>query len=163
MGALGRKLAGTLIIGLALFIAWMQLRGPSDDRDVLEMSSIPLTAFEGGGGLVDVRFTTNQPAELIATFEKLEEGTDGPPTLRAREAFAAGSFDRSVDVSPTAHIDLQLNIPDAAVGARLSWVIDVDGQPVVRESMQLEDPFEAGYAFSLQIEADDIAEMRTWR
>jgi len=161
-GALGRKLIGTLV-GLGLFIAWMQIRGGGDSGDFQELSSIPLTAFEGGGGMIDVRFTTNQPTELIATFEKMDEATGKSSTVSGRETFPAGSYSRSVDVSPDTYIYWELNIPDAAVGAQLSWVIDVDRRNVVNESMRLEDPLEAGYAFFLQAEADDIAQMRTWR
>jgi len=161
-GALGRKLVGTLV-GLGLFIAWMQIRGPGDTGDYEELSSIPLTAFEGGGGLMDVQFTTNQPAELIATFEKMDDSTGKSSTVSGRETFPAGSYGRSVDVSPDTYIYWELNIPDAAVGAQLSWVVHVDGRTVVNESMRLEDPLEAGYAFFLQVEADDIAQMRSWR
>lgn len=161
-GAFGRKLVAALV-GLVLFIAWMQIRGGGDDGDYQEMSTIPLTAFEGGGGMIDVRFTTNQPTELIATFEKMDESSGKSSTVSGRELFPAGSYDRSVDVSPGTYIYWELNIPDAAVGAQLSWVIDVDRRTVVNESMRLEDPLEAGYAFFLQAEADDIDQMRSWR
>jgi hypothetical protein len=161
-GAFGRKLVATLV-GLGLFVAWMQLRGGGDSGDFQELSSIPLTAFEGGGGMIDVRFTTNQPAELIATFEKHDGSTGKSTTVSGRETFPAGSYNRSVDVSPDTYIYWELNVPDAAVGAQLSWVIEVDRRTVVNESMRLDDPLEAGYAFFLQAEADDIAQMRTWR
>ena len=161
-GAFAKKVIG-MLVGLGLFIAWMQIRGPGDTGDFQEMASIPLTAFEGGAGMIDVRFTTNQPAELIATFEKFDEASGKSSTVTGREPFPPGSYDRSVDVSPETYVYWELNIPEAQVGAQLSWVVTLDGRTVVNESMRLEDPLEAGYAFFLQIEADDIAEMRSWR
>lgn len=161
-GAFARKVVGALV-GLALFIGWMQLRGGGDSGDYQELSSIPLTAFEGGGGLVDVQFTTNQPAELVATFDKNDAATGKATTVSGRELFPPGSYSRSVDVSPDTFIYWELNVPDAQVGAQLAWVFHVDGATVVNESMRLEDPLEAGYAFFLQVEADDIAQMRSWR
>jgi len=161
-GALGRKLVGTLV-GLGLFIAWMQIRGPGDTGDYEELSSIPLTAFEGGGGLMDVQFTTNQPAELIATFEKMDEATGKSSTVSGRETFPAGSFGRSVDVSPDTYIYWELNVPDAQAGAQLSWVVNVDGRTIVRDQDRLDEPLPDGYAFFLQVEADDIAQIRSWR
>jgi len=150
-------------VGIALFIAWMQIRGGGGGGGGEELSSMPATVFEGGGGRLAVELTTSQPAELRFSFEQWDDAEADSRMISGNEALAPGSYTRGVDVSPDTYIYLELGVPDATPGAEVSWNVSVDGRRVLSESDRLDEPLASGYAFFLQVEADDIAQMRSWR
>lgn len=160
MGKLRNKLIG-LGVGVVLFVLWTRLSGPDGALD--EAEAVPSRVFDGGGGTMEVRFTTNQPADLVFAFEQYDEATEETRSAGGRERFDPGTHSRTIDVSPATYIYLELGVPEATPGAELSWTIAVDGRDVLRESDRLDAPLASGYAFFLQAEAEDIAGMRAWR
>jgi len=158
-GHLARKLifaAG----GVVLFIVWTSLTGSGGTFDIA--SSMPAVVFEGGAGTIGVELTTNQGAELVFSFEQYDESTEQSREVGGREKLDPGTHSRTIDVSPSTYIYLELGVPDATPGAEVSWSVSVDGRVVIRESDRLEEVLPPGYAFFLQAEADDVAQMRSW-
>jgi hypothetical protein len=148
------------LLGVGLFIAWTQLGGSSGGP--LSPDSTPETVLGGGGGRLEVRLTTNQPAVLVSGFSRYDEATNEETSVDGREEFAPGSHIRAIDVSPDTYIYLELGVPDATPGAEVSWSITIDGRPVTEASDRLEEALRSGYAFFLQFEADDVAQVRAW-
>jgi len=152
-------LGAPALIALGL-ISTLACGGPGGGAS--EAHSTPGTVFEGGGGQLQVQFTASQPAVLKTSFAQYDESTDEERTLDASEEFAAGSYTRTIDVSPSTYVYLELGVPEATPGAELSWTISIDGRSVFQESDRLEEALRPGYAFFLQAEADDLAQMRSW-
>jgi hypothetical protein len=159
-GRLGRKMIFT-VGGVALFMMWTNVS--SSDGASAYASTIPATVFDGGGGSLEVEFTTNQPAELGFAFERYDERADEARELGGSESFEPGTHRRAIDVSPSTYLYLELGVPDAEPGAEISWSVSIDGRVVMRASDRLEEPLGPGYAFFIQAEADDITQMRAWR
>ncbi len=148
-----------MVVGLVLFFAWSQFR---DGGSYAAADGTPEIALGGGGGMVTVSFTTNQPARLRTGFSIWDEETDDEDGIHGDESFGAGSHVRTVDVHPQAYLYFELGVPDATPGAEVSWTISVDGRTVIRESERLDEPLGSGYAFFLQAEAENVAQLRSW-
>ena len=68
----------------------------------------------------------------------------------------------TTNISPNTYLYFELGVPDATVGAKLDWVVKLDGREVYRESEKLMEPLESGYAFFMQFEADNVAQVQSW-
>ena len=159
-GRYGRKMIFT-VGAVALFMMWTSV-SPSDGAS-RHLPAVPATVFDGGGGMLGVEFTTNQPADLAFGFERYDGAADEARDVGGSERFDPGTHSRTIDVSPSTYLYLELGVPDAEPGAEISWTISIDGRAVMRASDRLDEPLRPGYAFFLQAEADDIAQMRAWR
>jgi hypothetical protein len=149
------------LLGIGAFVLWA--RFSADAESLVETSSLPAVVLGGGGGSVEIRFTTNQPADLVFAFERYDEDSEDGSGMGGWESFDPGTHVRTVEVSPETYIYLELGVPEATPGAELSWSVLVDGTEIVGESDRLEQELRSGTAFFFQVEADDIAELRSRR
>lgn len=147
--------------GLALALGWMTISG-GGDGDYQTVDKLPAAVFEGGGGVIMLEVETNQPAVLKASFSQWDEEGDSESDLYVEQNVHPGPFVRTVDVSPDTYVYFEIGVPDATVGATLSWRVSIDGEEVWREEDRLAEPLEDGYAFFVQFEADDVDQIREW-
>lgn len=133
--------------------------GGSGGEDLI--SELPAQVFSGGGGTLTIRMEVTQPSEFHATFEELEGVGEGR-TLSVLQEISVGSHERTVEVSPGTYLYFELGVPEATPGARIEWTVLLDGRVVVQEDDTLDGPLESGFAFFLQFEADDVAQVREW-
>lgn len=100
---------------------------------------------------------SNGPALLRANFSTYGRNADG---VGAEVPLSPGARLFRVHVPSDAYIYLELAAPAAEPGATLSWTLDVDGKRIWQDEDLLDEPLEPGYAFFLQIEAEDLADLK---
>jgi len=152
------RLASAAVLAAIISIS-MACTG-SGDRNVV--SELPGTVFEGGGGELKLQVDVNQPSRLSATFARYDDEGEDERRIDVVEDIQPGAHALSVDVSPDTYVYLELGVPAASVGAELNWVVTLDGREVQRENDRLAEPLESGYAFFLQLEADDVDQIESW-
>jgi hypothetical protein len=129
--------------------------------DAREASELPSVVFGGGGGTLDLRVTVDHPAHLTTAFEQFgDEAGSGARELSSRQALAPGEHRFAVDVAPATYGYFEVGIPEAPVGAHLAWTVALDGVEIQSVREELKQPLGEGYAFFLQLEFDDIAQLR---
>lgn len=149
----------TSVVGVAIALAWFSFSGGGGDYK--ELKRLPETVFDGGSGELTFEFKTNQPADLWATFERYSDD-DSDEEIAVRREFTPGRYERTVDVGPDTYVYFELKIEEPKVGAEIDWKVYLDGKEVMRESLELDEPLEDGYAFFVQFEADSIEDLRDW-
>ena len=157
--AFGAKKLTMGALGLVAALVWMTLTGGGGGAE--ELDRFPASVTGGGAGLLSIELSTNQPAELHAAFEQWDEEDEGE-AVGVTESLEAGTHLRRVDVGRETYVYVEVGIPEATVGARLSWTVSLDGVELWSEDDVLEEPLRDGYAFFLQLEADSMEELRSW-
>lgn len=131
--------------------------GESDAR-----SDPPPVVFGGGGGVLELDVSVNRPARFVTGFEQLGADEEIPRELSSVQDLAPGDHHFVVDVSPRTYGYFEVGIPDATVGARIAWTIRLDGEEVIQEADELHAPLPEGRAFFLQLEFDEIAQLKLY-
>lgn len=129
------------------------VRGDTDSAD-----SIPQEVWGGGAGVVTIEVEASEPAVLSAIFETNKElGDPEHDYLETWQKIEAGThtFDVAVPSDISGSVDVRVDEP--SVGAQIKLTVLVDGKPVSQETARLDQPLEAGYAFSTGIALDDYA------
>ena len=67
-----------------------------------------------------------------------------------------------MDVSDDTYVYFELGIPDATVGATIEWALMLDGEKVMQDDLELDEPLEDGHVFFVQFEADSVGDIRDW-
>ena len=67
-----------------------------------------------------------------------------------------------IELSYATYGYFEVSIPDAEVGARIAWTVSLDGARLDREELELDHPLAPGYAFFVEFEFDEIAELRQY-
>lgn len=159
MAFLGKKLIFG-VLSVAAGLAWISFGGGATG-DYEELDRMPARVFGGGAGTLSLEIETSQPAELSASFHQYDESDGSQSDTYVSEEMAIGRHTRKVAVAPDTYIYVEVEIPDASVGATLSWTVLLDGFEIFREDDRLDEPLD-GDAFFLQFEAEDIREIRSW-
>ena len=147
-------------LGLVLALVWMA--NARDDRgDYEDVGRLPAVVFGGGGGTLSVEVNTSQPAVLRATFARWDDAEENETGTKVSEPLPAGTLSRGVDIAADTYIFLEIEVEKPQVGATLSWTVSLDGEKLFDDERRLDEPLEGGRAFSLQLEADDIDELRS--
>jgi len=147
-------------LGLVLALVWMA--NARDDRgDYEDVGRLPAVVFGGGAGTLSVEVSTNQPGELRATFAQWDDDEENETGTRVSEPLSVGMHTHTVDVGADTYLYVEIEIPKPTVGATLSWTVSLDGEKLFDDERRLDEPLQDGYAFSLQLEADDIEELRS--
>ena len=152
------------IPGLALAGVWLVALagcGSPQSTEISEAEQLPVVVFGGGGGLMEIEVELNRTAELKASFERWIR-PDESQLLSSTQVLALGSHHFEVDVADATYGYFEVGIPDAEVGARIVWTVSLDGERLDREEVELEQPLAPGYAFFVQFEFDEIAELRRY-
>jgi hypothetical protein len=108
----------------------------------------------------------NQPGVLSATFTSNDydaERDDGDlQVVSVYQKLAAGHHTFEVDVADDTYGYVELDLPEASIGAQLAWNVALDGRTIAAESMTLEESLDDGYAFFVNLEFDSIDGARSY-
>jgi len=162
MDVLIRKVIGAVggvVLCIAVWSIQDRLTGGGHGSD--SATSIPEQVWGGGGGVVTIEAEASEPAVLSACFESNTPVDDSEHQyLETWQEIEAGRhrFDIAVPYDVSGSVDLRVDEP--SVGAKIKLTFLVDGKPVSEESIRLDEPLRAGYAFSTGISLDDYASGR---
>ena len=56
----------------------------------------------------------------------------------------------------------EVGVPEAQVGAQIAWSLSLDGALLEQEEVELDEPLAPNHAFFVQLEFDNIDEMRRY-
>ena len=158
---LKRKAIGLVlgILGLAAWLGYHSLVGGNGDSSK-ELKEIPKTVFSGGAGDLTLAIQMNKPGYLLAEFS---HGKEEKEKIIAREELAEGDHYYKIDLpQDLSYGYFELEIPDATVGAQLSWKVDFESRELLNEHDVLDKPLEQNQAFFLQMEFGDLSELRSY-
>ena len=121
------------------------------------VSEIPARVLGGGGGMLRIELSLNQPGYLMTHFEKTrsEKGS-------AEKQLPAGNHSFRIDFPEKTYGYFEFEIPDAKVGANLTWSVYLDDVLVAQENETLQEPLKENDAFFLQFEFNDLDEVREY-
>ena len=162
MGKLMRSAIG-LVVALIGFQLFGSGGGGGGGGDWTELDHLPETVFGGGGGNVGLTVQVNQPAVLKASFEQWDEETgEDTDYLSAAVEIDPGTRSFNVQVPDDTYLYFELGVPEASVGATAEWTLTLNGNRIWSEKDELAEPLQDGYAFFLQIEAEDLEDLQAW-
>jgi hypothetical protein len=146
-------------LGLLLWAGWVMVSDGAGRTHVEELSELPPVVFGGGGGRFELDVEVAQPSRLTSSFERWHE--DGPSELLAsNQMLSPGEHHFSVDVPESTYGYFEVGVPEARVGARISWTLRMDGAVLEQQQVELEEPLEAQHAFFVQFEFDAVEALR---
>lgn len=155
---LGVKVVST-VLGVIICLGWWTLTG-SGESNLDQVSEMPDVVLSGGGGVLEIEATVNQPAVLRATFSRqVDEETGEEEGINVEQPLAAGTHHFRTDVADGLYTYLEIGIPEAQPGAAIEWTVSAGGKRIVHESESLEKPLRPGYAFFVQLEFEGISEL----
>lgn len=164
MGDWLKRMAGKAVmtvLGLVLWIGWMTLRGDGDSTEVQKLAELPPIVFEGGGGTFEIDVEVDQAAQLTASFERWN-GEDASELVSSSQPLAPGEHHFSVDVPEATYGYFEIGVPEAEVGAEITWTLRLDGEVLQEEEVELEQPLDPDHAFFVNFEFDEIEELREY-
>lgn len=144
--------AGMAVLGVVMTLAWWSFRGGSGIATTA-LDRIPDRVFAADAGTLDIEVETSGPARMHAAFEKQEPHT----MLEATEMIGAGSRSWTIAVPAGTYASFNLTAEKPQVGAKLRWVLRLNGKVIAEESQTLDAPLKDGWAFGLGREYADIA------
>ena len=143
------------ILGLAMTLAWWSIRGGNGKSD--SVSKIPDKVWEGGAGTMTIDMETSCPTRLSVTFSEGDGEGGEIRSLEAWEKVKSGSHSWTIELPPNTGGYVDATAEEPEVGARLSWVIRVNGVVMTEETQTLDEPLKPNYAFGLQLYMDDYS------
>jgi hypothetical protein len=162
MGGFLQRMAAKIalaVLGLVLWMGHVTLCDGGDAGEYREVAELPGVVFGGGGGRLEIDVHLNQPGELNASFERLDE-VEEETSIGSSQSLAPGDHRFDVDVADATYGYFEVGIPDASVGARIEWSVSLDGETLDSQEIELEEPLQPGHAFFVQLEFDDVAQLR---
>ena len=150
---------GLGILGLAAWLGYHSFIG-SDNQHSKELEHIPTKVFAGGGGNLTLSIQMNKSGYLLAEFSR---GDQEKEKVVAREDLKDGDHYYKIDLPPDLSYGyFELEINDATVGSQIAWSVELDGKEVTHDSQTLQEPLKQNEAFGLQLEFNDLAELRSY-
>ena len=164
MGEMLQRMVGKAVmgaIGLALWMGYYTFIDTSD-YEYTEVATLPSVVFEGGGGTLDIDLSINQPGQLTTSFEQWNEAGDDEQSLGSHQPLEPGEHHFSVDVAEATYGYFEVGLPNATVGGKIRWEVRLDGETLTTEEIELEETLADNYAFFVQFEFDDLAQLRRY-
>ena len=145
------------VVGMVLVLGWWTLTGKRDS--VPSLDKIPSKAWEGGGGQVTIEAESSDPATMHVEFERPDISDPSKPhqRLQSTEKVAAGQHTWTIDVPTRTFAILEFEAVGPKTGSKLSWTVHAGGKQIAQETETLDKPLQAGEAFFLQVQVEDVA------
>jgi hypothetical protein len=148
------------LLGLALWAGWVMV-SDGGVTEVQELAELPPVIFDGGGGTFELEVEVDQPSRLTTSFERWSED-DESELLSSTQNLPPGAHHFTVDVPEATYGYFEVGVPEAEVGAQITWSLSLDGALLEQEEIELEEPLAPNRAFFVQFEFDEVESLRQY-
>lgn len=154
MAGIGKKILTAIFGVVATIVIWEVKDFLGFGPKVETASEMPARLWDGGGATITIKTDLSHDGYVHFMFSG--PGEDGP-SLEGRQSLPAGVREFVMDVPKGAGCSIDLGIENPAIGAKARIEYLLGGRLMMADENTLTEPLREGWAFAVQISAEDLA------